>query len=193
MAEANLGRSALIVIDMINKYDDECRNKKSKADRRIEVINEASDIFRKNGRPVIFVKCDEPPREDYEGNDPDGLLPGLIREETDISMYKKRMSAFDGTVLSDVLEIYGCDTVVLAGMLVQYCVMGTYYGAMELSLSPFLLKNGTLAWGDEYNDAAYLLCDSLSVKDIKRAFRPEEEPVSEPPAEEKAEMKKKKK
>ncbi len=165
-ADFDLGRAALVVIDMLNKYDDECRNKKSKCNRCIETINEASKIFHDTGRPVIFVKCDESPGAGYKGKDPDGLLPGIARAESDIIMQKSRMSAFDGTVLEGVLEIYECKTVVLAGMLTQYCVMGTYYGAMERSFSPYLLRNGTLAWEDRYNDAAYLLCNTLSVKDL---------------------------
>ena len=168
--EKTLERAAFVVIDMLNKYDDECENEKSRSGRCIETINKASELFRVNCRPVIFVKCDEPPRADYKGKDPDGLLPVIVKDEDDIVMQKSHMSAFTDTVLGDVLGMYGCDTVVLAGMLTQYCVMGTYYGAMERSFTPYLLRDGTMAWDDSYNDAAYLLCDSISVKDIKKLF-----------------------
>jgi hypothetical protein len=56
-------------------------------------------------------------------------------------------------------------------MVTQYCVIGTYYGAFENGISPYLLIGGTIASDDRVNDAAYVLCKTFTVEEAEENLR----------------------
>lgn len=134
----------------------------------IEMINKVSTIFRKNGRPVIFIRFDGPSHcSQYDGKDGDEYLPGIISDNKDIVVHKGHMNSFSKSGLADVLKDCGCNTMLIAGMFTQACVIGTYYGALDHQISPYLLVGGTIATEERFNEAAYLLCKTLTLGDVE--------------------------
>ncbi|MCL2032000.1 MAG: cysteine hydrolase [Methanomassiliicoccaceae archaeon] len=158
---------ALVVVDVQRKFtggtisEDSCKE-------CVETINNAAAMFRENGRPVIFIYYDGPCHcSSYSKDDGDEYLHGIISDPRDIIVHKEHMNSFQKTKLADAVKECGCDSILLAGMVTQYCVMGTYYGAFEHSISPYMLVGGTIATANKYNEAAYLICKTFTLDDVK--------------------------
>ena len=146
---------------------------------KIETINKVANLFRSNDRPVIFIHYDGPCEcSEYSKSDGDEYLHGIVADPRDIRVHKNHMNSFLGSRLADAVRDCGCDSVLLAGMVTQYCVIGTYYGAFEHSISPYLLVGGTIATEDKFDDAAYTLCKTFTVEDVEENLRTTKMPVS---------------
>lgn len=137
---------ALIVIDVQKAYYN--GPSKISMDSASEYINAAIDLFRDKGLPVIWVQ---------DADEEDGVLPGtegyelidaLIPQEGDYHIHKKYGNAFNKTDLAALLEEKGIDSPLLTGYCAEYCVLSTYRGALDLDLSPILLR-GSIASGNE--------------------------------------------
>jgi len=160
-------RIALVVIDVQRKFTGGSISE-SKNLEVIDTVNKATRLFHDNDRPVIFVYYDGPCEcSSYDKNDGDEYLHGIISDPRDIVVHKGHMNSFVDTRLADVVKECGCDSMLLAGMVTQYCVLGTYFGAFEHNLSPYLLKGGTIATEEKYNEAACVLCKTFTLDDVK--------------------------
>lgn len=138
----------------------------------INAINEAVKVFHENERPVIFIHYDGPCEcSQYNKDDGDEYLHGIESDSRNIIVHKHRMNSFIGTKLADVVKECGCDSVLLAGMVTQYCVMGTYYGAFEYNISPYLLVGGTISTDNNLNSAAYAICKTFTMEDVMENLR----------------------
>ncbi|MCL2146129.1 MAG: isochorismatase family protein, partial [Methanomassiliicoccaceae archaeon] len=145
----------------------------------IETINTVAAMFRDNGRPVIFVHYDGPCEcSPYSKDDGDEYLHGIVSDPGDILIHKIHMNSFIETKLADAVRECGCDSVLLAGMVTQLCVMGTYFGAFEHNISPYMLVGGTIATEDKYNEAAYTLCKTFNADEVGENLRTTKIPVA---------------
>ncbi|MDR0523622.1 MAG: cysteine hydrolase [Candidatus Methanoplasma sp.] len=157
---------ALVVIDVQRKFTGGSIPENGSKDK-IEVMNKAAEMFREHGRPVVFVYYDGPCHcSAYDKGDGDEYLHGIVSDPRDIVVHKGHMNSFIGTELAEVVKACGCDSILVCGMVTQYCVMGTYFGAMERDLSPYLLVGGTIATEDKYDDAACVICKTFDLGDV---------------------------
>ena len=110
----------------------------------IEYINAAIDLFRQKQLPIICIR---------HMDEEDNLLPGTPGFElpaelnilpTDVHIHKTYGNSFNKTNLIDVLHERGVDTVLITGFCAEYCVLSTCRGALDLDLTPILLR-GALA------------------------------------------------
>ncbi len=157
---------ALVVIDVQRKFTGGSIyiNENSTA---IDTINKTVKMFNNNDRPVIFVHYDGPCEcSAYDKDDGDEYLHGIELDKKSITVHKKHMNSFTGTKLADVVKECGCDSVLLCGMVTQFCVIGTYYGAFDHSLSSYLLVGGTISTDPKYDEAAYTLCKTFDMHDV---------------------------
>jgi len=171
MPEKKDRKIALVVIDVQRKFTGGSIPEDSNKDA-IETINKVATMFRENDRPVIFVRYDGPSDCcEYTKSDGDEYLYGIISDPSDIVVHKEHMNSFTDSSLSFAVKLSDCDSVLLAGMVTQYCVLGTYYGAFEQNLSPFLLEGGLIATADRFNDAACVLCKTFTMEDVAENLR----------------------
>jgi nicotinamidase-related amidase len=167
-----------VVIDVQRKFTGGAIPEKgNKAE--IETINKAASLFRKNGRPVIFVHYDgECECSEYKKSDGDRFLHGIKTDPDDVIVHKKHMNSFTNSRLAEVVKECGADSILIAGMVTQYCVIGTYYGAFESGISPYLLKGGVIASDGAANDAAYVLCKTFTIEEVEENLRVTKMPES---------------
>jgi nicotinamidase-related amidase len=116
----------------------------------IEYINTAIKLFRDKQLPVICVQ---------HMNEGDNLVPGQegfdVPESmhilpSDVHIHKTYSNSFNKTPLTETLHNLGVDTVIITGFCAEYCVTSTYRGAMDLDLTPILLR-GSIASGSLEN------------------------------------------
>jgi nicotinamidase-related amidase len=136
--------------------------------KAIDTINTVAAMFRKNRRPVIFVCFDGSCNcSSYNKDDGDEYISGIVSDPGDIVVHKDGMNSFHQSRLADVIKEYRCDSVLIAGMVTQFCVIGTYYGAFDHDISPYLLVDGTISTQKKFNDAAYTLCKTFTLEDVE--------------------------
>ncbi len=161
----------LVVVDVQKKFTGGSIPEKGD-EEAVRVINEAAAMFRAAGRPVIFIFYDgECECSNYEKSDGDEFLHGIITYPTDIIVHKKHMNSFLDTKLEETVKECGGDSILLAGMVTQYCVLGTYFGAFERGLSPYLLKGGIISTNPKINEAAYVICKTFTLDEVKENLR----------------------
>jgi len=160
---------ALVVIDVQRKFTGGTVQEGKEA---IKTMNAVSKMFREHNRPVIFVHYDGPCHcTAYDKEDGDEYLHGIISGPKDITVHKDRMNSFLGSRLADVIKECGCDSILLVGMVTQCCVLGTYFGAFEFNISPYLLAGGLISTEDKFNDAAYVLCKTFTLEEAEENLR----------------------
>ena len=115
---------------------------------------------------------------DHSGQEIDpertGFIDGLLQPEAGEHIIGKiEMDAFLGTDLEDILKDKGCDSVLICGMVAQYCVLATYFGAFQHRFSPYMLENGICSTDEENVRAVELITKTLSMEELRgnRYFR----------------------
>ena len=139
--------TALLVIDAQNEYFEEYGNLYTEnAVKCVENINKLISFFRNNGLEVVFVKhvhksdgsnvgrmgdFDATPIfvEDSKGVE---IFSGIDYNSTDTVIYKDRYNSFVRTGLNEMLKSKGIDSVVITGLMTNYCCLSTAFGASDL-------------------------------------------------------------
>jgi nicotinamidase-related amidase len=98
-------------------------------------------MFKKQNLPIIYIQ---------HINEKNGVIPGSVAfemidqlkpHEKDPIIYKTYGNSFNKTNLKKLVEESGIKTWLLAGYRAENCILSTYRGALDLDLSPILLKN----------------------------------------------------
>jgi nicotinamidase-related amidase len=160
---------ALTVIDMQRKFlPPECTELIADTAKRLGTINEAIDLFRRAGRPIIFVKYDGPPNcVYYPYDDGDEFIEGLDTIPGDIVVRKDDMNSFKGTELADAIRGAGCESILLTGLVAQYCVISTYFGAYDFDIVSYVLEGGVISNDRKNVDAVETICKIFTMDDVK--------------------------
>ncbi|UAL07424.1 MAG: isochorismatase family protein [Candidatus Methanogranum gryphiswaldense] len=167
MPEKKDRKLALVIIDVQKKFTGGSISEEGNLDS-VATINRAVASFHKNKRPVIFVHYDGPCECSlYEKDDGDEYIQGIISDPRNIIVHKTRMNSFVGTKLADVVKECKCDSILLAGLVTQYCIIGTYYGSFEHNISPYLLIGGTISTDNKFDNAAYTICKTFTMDELE--------------------------
>ena len=182
-------RPAIIIVDMVK---DSFRKEQQlpitrEAQPIIPRINELMQKGRALGIPIIFA-CDSFLPDDFifkgkmkpssirgtEGAEVTGLLE--VREG-DVTLPKRRFSAFFKTDLDQTLRTWNCDTVVVGGITTNVCVLMTALDALCHDFSAILLEDCCAAHKREVHEttienyrkfALYPLFRIMTAKDFLR-------------------------
>jgi nicotinamidase/pyrazinamidase len=148
-------KPALIIVDMVKDNVKEGSRHPITLEARTIIPNLQRVITetRKAGFPIVFA-CDSFFSEDFifrgkmkvhalrgtEGSEP---LDELHPEPTDIILPKRRFSAFFKTDLDMTLRMRGIDTIAVAGITVEVCVLMTAMDGLCNDFSAILLEDAT--------------------------------------------------
>ena len=163
-------RMALVVIDAQRKFRSDRPDWESARDHAVSRMNRLLYMFRQADTPVIVVQyAGDPVCLPYEGDDGDEYFPGLVIRPTDRLVVKHHMNGFRDTELEDLLRSLDVDMILLCGTVTQYCVMSTYFAAMDRDIVPYLAHNATVSTTAEILEAAETVCKTLE-EDVVRGF-----------------------
>ncbi len=165
---------ALIIVDPQRKFSLEVDDWKERMESAVANINSFTEVFRKYGAPVIFIRFDGESHTGYNGDDGDEWLPGIKTAETDIVIHKCHMNCFKETELEKVLKEHEIDCAIFAGMLTEFCVATTYYAAAERGVFPFMGKNAMIPYNADGNKAAEIMCSMVTVETTERYLKGEQ-------------------
>jgi len=170
---------ALIVIDPQRKFTIASPDWESKRDAAVKGINAYTALFREYGMPVVFVRYEGTSHTGYSGDDAEEWLQGIETSPEDVIFTKRNMSCFKQSDFPEVIRNLGADTIILCGMLTEFCVVSTYFTAGEHSFVAYLAKDALLAYGPEGNQAAYTLCNTVDTGVLRTFFDGKQEPFGE--------------
>jgi nicotinamidase-related amidase len=142
---------AILIVDMQVDFFAHARL----AERRAELVanvNALTALGREYDMPVIWVKTEfEPNLQDaflevrkkainvvIKGSAGAALLPELAVGASDLTLTKKRYSAFFGTALDSILTSRGCSRIAVAGVNTHACVRSTVVDAYQRDLDVVL-------------------------------------------------------
>ena len=172
-------KMAMVVVDPQRKFTLPIPEWDERSSTAIKGINRYADIFRERGAPVFYIHYDGPSHVPYGKNDGDEWLEGIDYRDEYVTIHKAHMSCFKETVLLKELQDRGIDCILLAGMLTEFCVASTYFSAIERDINGYLAKGALIAYGEEGNSAAEVLCNTTDEATIIRFLDGKQEPWGE--------------
>ena len=99
------------------------------------------------------------------------IFEGIDARPDDIYVHKYHMNSFRNTCLEDVVKEAGCDSVLLCGMYTDFCVMSTYWSAIDHGLTAFLLKGALIATEERVNEMYSELCKTFDMAEVEDNLR----------------------
>ena len=170
--DKNDRKLALVIVDVQKKFIMKA-NDSTLDSARIHTPNmlKVIDMFRKAGRPVIWILYDGLTHEEGITKDTMELLDGFEIAESDFVIKKYHMNSFNNTSLSDVIHQSGCDAALLIGMFAQYCVMSTYWGAFDKDVAPYMMKDCLISTDDKFCDLVFQLCKCYDMAELESNLR----------------------
>ncbi len=159
---------ALIVVDLQNDFMPWGALPVPGADLIIPVVNDYLENFKKVGAPV-FATRDWHPENHISFKENGGLWPRHCVQWSKGSQFPESLklpkdsfiinkgdrpeleaySAFQGTVLNDLLKERGVKRVFICGVATDYCVFNTALGAINLGYFVFVLEDGVKGVSEE--------------------------------------------
>jgi nicotinamidase-related amidase len=132
-------KPALLVIDVQKAFfkDPETSHSLNKA---IIQINAGIDLFRQKGLPIICIQHMVKESGLLPGTEGFDLPDSLSILPTDPHIHKTYGNAFNKTPLEELLRQQNIDTLVITGYCAEFCVLSTYRGALDLDLTPVILR-----------------------------------------------------
>ncbi len=137
-------KPALLVIDVQQEFFNISPATAESLNDAIGTINAALVLFRKKALPIICVQHMDKSENLVPGQPGFDLPASLEILPEDPHIHKVYGNAFNKTPLASMLSESGVDTVVITGFCAEYCVLSAYHGAMDIDLTPILLR-GALA------------------------------------------------
>jgi len=137
-------KPALLVIDVQKQFCEPGEPAAESIQDAIRFINFAIALFREKDLPIICIQHVSEEGHLVRGEEGFELPEELAIEPSDPHIHKTYGNAFNKTSLADDLEALGVDTVIVTGFCAEHCVLSTYRGALDLDLTPIVLR-GALA------------------------------------------------
>jgi nicotinamidase-related amidase len=129
------------------------------APRIVKNIGLAVEKAREQGVPVIWVQQTD---DELVYNSPDWQLPPeLSPREGETRLRKKFNSAFEQTLLDEILAQLGATHIVLAGAATNWCIRATAYGALERGYDLTLLKDAHTTGTLELEDGGRIEAENI--------------------------------
>lgn len=134
-------KPALLVIDMQKHYVLASKEKIRLTLEAVEVINAAIELFRKKKLPVICIQHMDEAEGVVPGTEGFNNVEQLNIISNDLHIIKTYGNAFNKTNLEEKLRELDIDTIILTGYCAEYCVLSTCRGALDIDISPIILRN----------------------------------------------------
>jgi len=163
-----VGKTALIVVDMLNPYEHEDAEKLTESvEGVLPALGDLRERAREAGLPVIYVNDNhgdwESSREPLVKAALDGARPDLIEpvvpREDDLFLAKTRHSIFYATPLEYILGQEDVDRIVLTGQVTEQCILYSALDAYIRHLEVVVPRDGVAHIFDDLADASLTMME----------------------------------
>ena len=178
----NCMKPAIIVVDMVKDNIKEGSRHPIALEARsiLPNLQKLLEEGRKRGVPVIFA-CDSFFKEDFifkgrmkahsiRGTKGSEVADELRPESTDTVLPKRRFSAFFKTDLDQTLRMLSVDTIIVAGITTEVCVLMTALDGLCHDFSAILLEDCTASKNKEMHQACLNLYRDVALYPLLRVM-----------------------
>jgi nicotinamidase-related amidase len=179
-------KPAIIVVDMLkDNFKESPRNPFLQEGMAIlSKLQRLLEESRKKGFPIVFA-CDSFLKEDFifkgrmkvhslRGTKGAEVVDDLRPEPEDIILPKRRFSAFFKTDLDQTLRVLGVDTIAVAGMTTEVCVLMTAMDGLCHDFSAILLEDCSASRSREFHQGCLNLYRDFALHPLLRIMTLEE-------------------
>jgi nicotinamidase-related amidase len=161
-------RPALLIIDLQKAYyDAETKGSMNKAS---DIINAVIPLFRKKSLPIIWVQHIDKEDESEPGKAGFEFIDQLKPNSKDYRVQKRYRNTFNKTNCLEIIKKENIDTVIITGYCAEFCIQGTYIGALDQDLVPIILKNGIASGNNENLRCIENINEIISSKALKKVL-----------------------
>jgi nicotinamidase-related amidase len=140
-------KPALMIIDLQKAF---CRGESQKSmEVACEYINAILSVFREKDLPIVWVQHIDKEEGVVPGAEGFEFIDQLKPEEGEYHIHKEYGNSFNKTSCHEILKEHDVDTVVITGYCAEHCVLSTYRGALDVDLTPVILKNAVASGNKE--------------------------------------------
>jgi nicotinamidase-related amidase len=179
-------RPAIIVVDMLkDNFKESPRNPFFQ--EGMAIISKLQRLLgesRRKGFPIVFA-CDSFLKEDFifkgrmkvhslRGTEGAEVVDDLKPEPEDIILPKRRFSAFFKTDLDQTLRVLGVDTIAVAGMTTEVCVLMTAMDGLCNDFSVILLEDCSASRSAEFHQGCLNLYRDFALYPLLKIMTLEE-------------------
>jgi nicotinamidase-related amidase len=158
-------RPALVVIDVQNQFIPMVEEREKAF--AFNYINGYIEVFRKYGFPIIRVYHTDKEWGPAEGTQGFEFPEEIAVRPEDPMVVKNYANAFNKTELEAILKDRGVNTLFLCGLSSVGCVLATWFGAKDLDINAFMLKDAMMSHNPAYTDQAEDMFDAIGYEAVK--------------------------
>ncbi|GHV93521.1 hypothetical protein AGMMS50268_40240 [Spirochaetia bacterium] len=162
-------KPALLVIDMQKAFYNGYGVKSM--DSTAKMINRAIALYRKKNYPIIWIQNENKKDNLLRGSAGFEFIDALQPLDNEKRIIKEYANSFNKTDLAEYTAKNGIDTLIVTGYNALYCVLSTYRGAMDLDLTPMLLKNGSASDKKKNIRLVEDICNIISVGILEKFYQ----------------------
>jgi nicotinamidase-related amidase len=163
--------AALLVIDLQKAFFLHSPETAHSMNQAIVVTNAAIEFFRQKNLPVICIQHINPANGVTPDSEGFALPEHLNVQPEDLHIHKTYGNAFNKTTLLEELRRQNIDTLILTGYCAEYCVLSTYRGALDLDLTPILLRGAIASRAPQNIPFVENVNDIISLGALKHLLR----------------------
>ena len=160
----------LLVIDVQKEFYKINDSTAESLNQAVEYINAAIELFRKKDLPVICIQHMVKEEQLVPGEDGFDIPENLEILPSDIHIHKTYSNSFNKTQLMEKLITLEVDTVIITGFCAEYCVLSTYRGAMDLDLTPIILRGALASVEPEHIKFTENITEIISLGALKKVL-----------------------
>lgn len=176
--------AAIIIVDMLEGNYGKDRTGEKEEEKIIIPVRDTLRKCRGLGVPVIFA-CDSFLEKDFifggrmkphaiRGTSGTRPLPDLEPQAGDVTLDKRRFSAFFKTDLDQTLRTMNVDTVAVGGVNTHFCVLATVFDAICHDFSTIILEDLSAAYKREIHTTFVDAYRNSAIYPLLRVMRSEE-------------------
>lgn len=159
-------KTALVVIDLQKAWYNDTT--KSSMDGACLAINMLKPLFRGKGLPVYYVQHENPSAGIISGTQGFEFLEAIAPVDGEPIFVKRYGNAFNKTSFHEALLSDGVDTIILTGFRAENCVLSTYRGALDLDLTPIILRGAIAGPIQAHNQFVEAISETISIGALKK-------------------------
>ncbi len=161
-------KPALMIIDLQKAWYNEAS--KESMDNALHLLNHLEPMFKAKGWPVYYIQHQNPAHGIVPGSAGFDWIDGIEPKGAPVFI-KSYGNAFNKTDLLNQVLSDGVDTLVIGGYRAENCILSTYRGALDLDLTPILLRGAVAGPVEDRIGFVESISEIVSFSALKRLLQ----------------------
>lgn len=159
-------KTALVIVDLQKAWYNDTT--KTSIDNTCTAINVLKPLFIKKQLPVYYIQHENPNAGIVFGTEGFEFLEAIAPVAGEPVFVKRYGNAFNKTKFYQALLADGVDTIILTGYRAENCILSTYRGALDLDLTPIILKGAIAGPIPDHIQFVEAISETITIGALKK-------------------------